>query len=183
MTIQYPEKGIRVLTQSLPFPDGKLSPEEDKDSSKVIQQVRGRDRIQLKSCLLGLFLSSRVFPPGQEEKTKHATLHFRGKWRQAGKGVTGHIQRSSFPWAVDIAFLEEAQQIILCHQCEFNPFRFHPFRQVKQTHQLLQITCRIIRTVNSPNRLTQKGHLFQITRSFGLKEAWGVEAARLINLS
>lgn len=88
VTIQYPEKGIRVLTQSLPFPDGKLSPEEDKDSSKVIQQVRGRDRIQLKSCLLGLFLSSRVFPPGQEEKTKHPTLHFRGKWRQAGKGVT-----------------------------------------------------------------------------------------------
>lgn len=75
---------------------------------------------------------------------------------------------------VDISFLEEAQQMVLCHQCEFNPFRFDPFRQVKQTHQLLQITtCRIIRTVNSLNRLTQKGHLFQITRSFGLKEAMG----------
>lgn len=117
----------------------------------------------------------------RKQNTQPCILEENGDKR--GKGVTGHIQRSSFPWAVDIAFLEEAQQIILCHQCEVNPFRFHPFRQVKQTHQLLQITCRIIRTVNSPNRLTQKGHLFQITRSFGLKEAWGVEAARLINLS
>ena len=99
VTIQYLEKDIRVLTQSLPFPDGKLSPEEDKDLSKVIQQVRGRDRIQLKSCLLGLFYQAEYSHLAKKRKQNTQPCILEENGDKGGKeSQTGHIQCSSFPW-------------------------------------------------------------------------------------
>lgn len=91
VAILYLEKAMKVLIQSLPFPNGKLRP-ESKSFSKVIQVVRGlNSSLAFWVCAYRARLNSRLFQPDQKEKQKTSTEPgiLKGKWRQVGRVTQG----------------------------------------------------------------------------------------------